>query len=161
MSIENFLENFDKQSQDEQKNLERIKTEKEQKRKELDEFLEAFQKYVTSDVLPELKAIEKKLFSKFLWEQSAKLLSPHNITFAIKIILVPKFEKSEKTISISIQADSENKMISFFGRFENPTSTGPGSQSMLNHFNKSFAEFKKVSLEAEIETTLNKAFLKK
>jgi len=159
MSIENFLSDFEEQSEKRAEAKKREQEAQEKQTTENEKYLANFQEYYTASVIPKLKIIGEKLSSKFDLTYSDEPNSAQG-SFFYKTQLTPKFEHYIKKIEFLIIAEGERRLITLSGN-----AYGADNRSLerdgLNRFQDVMEAFQRIDLENEITEILNKLFLKK
>lgn len=159
MSIENFLNDFEKQKQEVD---ERRKQLLEAKDKEADKekaFLENYAIYYDETLKAEFENVGKKLDGKFALEFDDKPTISQGKNYFSKVIITPKFDHYVKKVVISLTVESGRELITLSGNYENEK----GNQSGDGIFGvqESVPNFKKLNIEDEISKILQKIFIKK
>jgi len=158
MSIEKFLSDFDEHNKRKSDAKTREALAKEKQKADDENYLAEFKEYYENVVVPELKAIDKKLGDRFHlnYSDSPEMLQANS--YFSKIQIVPNFEHFITEINVQISAEGGRRLVTLSGT---PSSkNGRSSTDGTLSFQDVMEAFKKINLEEEISKILEKSFVK-
>lgn len=160
MSIEHFLNNFDKQNEDSANR----KTETVEAKKKAEEaekaYLAGYKLYFNNSVATEIQAIGKKLVDKFDLEYNEPTIMQSN-TYLSTVSLIPKFEHYVKKVEIQFTCEGGRKLITISGRGRGENEKEQAMGDGVLTFQDNFETFAGLNLENEFTKILEKLFIKK
>ena len=159
MSIENFLNNFEKQGDESKEKAKLILEAKEKEVAKEKAFLEDYKSYYDATLKSEFEKCAEKLESKFELEFDDEPTISQGKHYYSKINIVPKFEHYVKKVIISFTAESGRELITMSGQYENEKGQQPGDG--IYGFQEDVPKFKQLNIEEEISKILEKVFIKK
>jgi hypothetical protein len=157
MSIEHFLNNFDKQNEDCANR--KIETEEVKKKAEEAEkaYLAGYKLYFNNNVIRVIQVIEKKLVDKFDLEYN-ELTIIQSDNYLSTVSLIPKFEHDVKKVEILFTCEGGRKLITISGRGKTEKEQAMGDGVLT--FQDNFETFAGLNLENEFTKILEKLFIK-
>jgi hypothetical protein len=157
MSIEHFLNNFDKQNEDSANR--KIETEEVKKKAEEAEkaYLAGYKLYFNNNVIRVIQVIEKKLVDKFDLEYN-ELTIIQSDNYLSTVSLIPKFEHDVKKVEILFTCEGGRKLITISGRGNTEKEQAMGDGVLT--FQDNFETFAGLNLENEFTKILEKLFIK-
>lgn len=159
MSIENFLNDFEKQKQEAEERKKQILEAKEKEIEKDKIFLENYANYYNESLKPEFENIGRKLDGKFALKFDESPSISQGKHYFSKIIITPKFDHYVKKIIISLTAESGRELITLTGQYENEKGDQHGDG--IFGVQESIPNFKKLNIEDQISKILEKIFIKK
>ncbi len=157
MSIEQFLNDLDKKSQEHAKKLKGIKDAILKKEIEEKEFLVRVSSIYAERIVKDFNEISTKLKEKFIvdYDRITRELEPD--VKEGKIDISPKFESKIKTLTIVITAEANRRLITITGKAvdQNPK----GIQESIVTFQDTLDKFLDINIEDKISQILTKYFI--
>lgn len=158
MSIENFLNSFDKQNAELKRDKEQRESAENRRLESQKQFIKIYKDYYSEELAEKLKTIAEKLQDKFAFE----LVEPKDFqgnNCLTELILKSKFEHNIKRVKIEITTEGDRRLITIGGVSE--AANGKKIGEFHSIFQESLTEFEKLNLEEKISEILNKSFIKK
>lgn len=157
MSIEQFLNDLDKKSQEQTKKLKGIEDAILKKEVEEKEFLVRFSSIYAERIVKDFNEISTKLKEKFIVDYDRITREQQPDVKEGKIDISPKFESKIKTLTIVITAEANRRLITITGKAvdQNPK----GIQESIVTFQDTLDKFLEIYIEDEISKILAKYFI--
>jgi hypothetical protein len=157
MSIEQFLNDLDKKSQEHAKKLKGIEDAILKKEVEEKEFLVRFSSIYAEKIVKDFNEISTKLKEKFIVDYDRITREQQPDVKEGKIDISPKFESKIKTLAIVITAEANRRLITITGKAfdQNPK----GIQESIVTFQDTLDKFLEIYIEDEISKILAKYFI--
>ena len=157
MSIEQFLNDLDKKSQEQTKKLKGIEDAILKKEVEEKEFLVRFSSIYAERIVKDFNEISTKLKEKFIVDYDRITIEQLPDVKEGKIDISPKFESKIKTLTIVITAEANRRLITITGKAvdQNPK----GIQESIVTFQDTLDKFLEIYIEDEISKILAKYFI--
>jgi hypothetical protein len=157
MSIEQFLNDLEKKSQEHAKKLKGIEDAILKKEAEEKEFLARFGSIYAERIIKDFNEISTKLKEKFIVDYDRITREQQPDVKEGKIDISPKFESKIKTLTIVITAEANRRLITITGKAfdQNPK----GIHESIVTFQDTLDKFLKIYIEDEISKILAKYFI--
>ena len=157
MSIQQFLNDLDKKSQEQTKKLKGIEDAILKKEVEEKEFLVRFSSIYAERIVKDFNEISTKLKEKFIVDYDRITREQQPDVKEGKIDISPKFESKIKTLTIVITAEANRRLITITGKAvdQNPK----GIQESIVTFQDTLDKFLEIYIEDEISKILAKYFI--
>jgi hypothetical protein len=157
MSIEQFLNDLDKKSQEHAKKLKGIEDAIRKKEVEEKEFLVRFSSIYAERIVKDFNEISTKLKEKFIVDYDRITREQQPDVKEGKIDISPKFESEIKILTIVITAEANRRLITITGKAfdQNPK----GIQESIVTFQDTLDKFFEIYIEDEISKILAKYFI--
>jgi hypothetical protein len=159
MSIDNFLNDLDKQGE-EFKKKQKIAEDARLKRETEDSaFIQEFNSHYSREVTKIFKTLKEKLKERFVFVYDRTTASQQINVFAAVIQISPKFDTTIKTITVTIIGEAGRRLITISGNAIDVRNNE--FKDGIVPFQDSFDKFKELDLDNEISKVLQKYFLNK
>ena len=157
MSIEQFLNDLNKKSQEHAKKLKGIEDSILKKEFEEKEFLVRFSSIYAERIVKDFNEISTKLKEKFIVDYDRITREQQPDVKEGKIDISPKFESKIKTLTIVITAEANRRLVTITGKAvdQNPK----GIQESIVTFQDTLDKFLEIYIEDEISKILAKYFI--
>jgi hypothetical protein len=157
MSIEQFLNDLNKKSQEHAKKLKGIEDSILKKEVEEKEFLVRFSSIYAERIVKDFNEISTKLKEKFIVDYDRITREQQPDVKEGKIDISPKFESKIKTLTIVITAEANRRLVTITGKAvdQNPK----GIQESIVTFQDTLDKFLEIYIEDEISKILAKYFI--
>lgn len=157
MSIDKFLNDLDKKNQEHAEKLKGI--EEAILKKEIDEkeFLARFSSIYAERIVKDFNGISTKLKEKFIVDYERITREQQPDVKEGKIDISPKFESKIKTVTITVIAEANRRLITITGKAfdQNPR----GIEESIVTFQDTLDRFLEIYIEDEISKILAKYFI--
>jgi len=157
MSIDKFLNDLDKKNQEHAKKVKGIEDAILKKEIEEKEFLVRFSSIYAERIVKDFNEISIKLKEKFIVDYERITREQQPDVKEGKIDISPKFERKIKTVTITVIAEANRRLITITGKaFEqNPK----GIEESIVTFQDTLDNFLEINIEDEISKILSKYFI--